>query len=99
MKCQSRIIREYKTSKADCKWPECSSGPTDVGTLPVCGGDVTVIVRAVDEPDWGGHSAVLNIKATCSRCKFPFWPKRITWEANVLSWDGWDVTSLLEKFL
>ena len=93
-KCQSRILKEYKTTKADMMWPETVYGPNDVGTLPTCGGDVTVKARAVDEPDWGGSSASLKLEWTCTRCKHAFLPGRI--EADRGLWDGLDVTRLFE---
>lgn len=96
MKCQSRILKEYKMKKADCIWPETVYGPTDTGTLPVCGGDVTVKIRAVAEPDWGGTYPKIEIEAICTKCTHPWWLGRIDWESKVLHWDGWDVTALLE---
>ena len=78
-------------------WPESTYGPVDVGTLPECGGDVTVKLRAVAEPDWGGSYPKMDIAATCSKCKHPYWQGRIAWEAEVLNWEGWDVTHLLVK--
>ena len=98
MRCQSRILKEYKPARADCMWPECTYGPVDVGTLPECGGNVTVKVRCVNEPEWGGTSARMEIQATCTKCMHPWWPGRIAWEAEVLNWDGWDVTSILERW-
>lgn len=94
--CTSRILKEYKTTKADCMWPETTHGPKDVGTLPVCGGVVHVKIQAVDEPDWGGHYATMKFEATCSKCKSPFWPGRIALEERITAWDGFDITDLLE---
>jgi hypothetical protein len=78
MKCESRITKEYETRKAVSYWPRvCPSGvwidnPNAVGE--VCGGDVTIILKAVDEPDWGGHYATLEIERTCTRCRWPWVP-------------------------
>jgi hypothetical protein len=53
--CQSRIVREFKKHKADCEWPECYPRSNEVAinpraaSLPVCGGEVTIRIRAVDE--------------------------------------------------
>ena len=99
MKCQARIIKEHKSAKADVQWPESVYGPVALESydkLPICGGDVLVKLRSVSEPDWGGTYSKLEIEATCNKCKHPWWPRRIAWENEVLDWDGWDVTSLLE---
>ena len=98
MTCQARIIKEYKTKKADCMWPESSYGPTDVGTLPICGGNVVVTLQAIQEPDWGGSYPKINIEAICTKCKCPWWPGRIAWEKEVL-YDCWDITKLLDGAL
>ena len=97
MKCESRVLKEYKTKKVDCTWPENANGPSnDVGNLPVCGGEVFVFVNAIDEPYHGGHSAKLELDVQCSKCKWPFWPGRIQLEQDVQSWDGWNITKYLE---
>ena len=98
MKCQARIERTYKTKKADVRWPESVYGPVDVSEFPeVCNGDLIIKVRAVDEPFFGGTSARMEIESICSRCNYPWWPKRIEWEARMLDYDGWDVTDLLVR--
>lgn len=83
LKCQSRIVKTFKTKKAECRWPEIPGGlqdnfklipNPDAADLPVCGGDVTITVDAIDEPDWGGTYAKLDVKATCSRCRQPYFP-------------------------
>jgi len=33
-----------------------------------CDGEIKVTVEARDEPDWGGHFAVLEIRYTCKNC-------------------------------
>ena len=76
-------------------WPESTYGPNDVGTLPICDGDVKIIVRSVNEPDWGGTYATTELEATCSRCKQPYFPGRIDLDYKVKG--DWDITSLLEK--
>ena len=93
-KCQAHILREFKTVKADCMWPQTVYGPNGCGTLPVCGGDVTVKVKAVDEPEYGGHYAKLEIEFTCTRCKHPWLPNRIEIEGSL--WDGIDITRLFD---
>ena len=95
MKCESRILKEYKTTKADMMWPETRYGPNDTGTLPVCGGDVKVILKAVDEPYFGGCSSRLELNATCSKCKWPFWPGRIQLDQK-MTMGELDITELLE---
>ena len=96
MKCESRILKEYKTKKTDCQWPETYYGPTDVGTLPVCGGDVTVKLRAIAEPDWGGSHPVMEVDAVCTKCKYPWWPGKVEFDNRVAHYDGFDITSYLE---
>lgn len=78
LKCRARILKEYKVARADCMWPETQYGPSDIGTQEICGGDVTVIAKAEDEPYFGGSSARLVIEWTCSRCKHPYAEGRLT---------------------
>ena len=78
-------------------WPEALDGPTDVGALPICGGDVTVLAQANQLPDWGGTYARLELEATCSRCRMPWWPGRIQLEQDMAHYNGWDITKLLEQ--
>lgn len=94
MKCQARILRDYKTTKADCMWPETQYGPSDVGTLLVCGGEVTVKASAVNEPEWGGSYARLEISCVCSRCKHPYFKGRLTLDHQTEI----DITLLFETF-
>ena len=97
MKCTARILKEYKKAKADSMWPESIYGPTDVGTLPICGGDITVKIK-VDSSDCPccGSSPTLDLQAVCTKCKHPFWSGRIQLEQAIENWSGWDITSLLE---
>jgi hypothetical protein len=80
IRCRSKIYKEYKTRKADCVWPNCANPliggkPLDVDSLPVCGGNITLTIKAVDEPDYhSGHYAVLQVTATCSRCRAGYFP-------------------------
>jgi hypothetical protein len=101
-KCQALIAREYKTKKADVNWPYCwpngynSPAVKTSFTGEVCGGDVTIRARAYDEGYHGGHSAELEINATCTRCRAPFYSTM-----NLLHeiWDGGrdiDLTFLLD---
>jgi len=93
MKCKAHIIKEFKSTKHDSMWPMTQYGVNDVGSLPVCGGNVIVSVRAVNEPDWGGMLARLEIKSTCSKCKWPYFDGRIGLEHEV----ELDITQLFEK--
>jgi hypothetical protein len=99
MKCQARINRIYKTRKAAVVWPETVFGPNaDIEDYPeVCGGDVTVTIRAVDEPDWGSSYARLTLDAVCTRCDYPWWPGRIALEGRVDADRALDITALLEE--
>jgi hypothetical protein len=73
--CRSRILKDYKSRKADCVWPRYLAEHPEKGPLSECGGEITVVVKAVDEPDYhSDHYADLKIELTCSRCKFPFVP-------------------------
>jgi len=90
--CQSHIVRAFKKAKADCEWPECYSGNEvainpRVARLPVCGGEVTIKIRSVDEPDYhSDHYAAMEIDIQCSRCKNPWFPG---WrELNLLRHDS-----------
>ena len=97
MKCQSRIIKEYKSTKADCMWPEDKYGPNEQKGLSICNGDINIRIKAVEEPEWGGHTTELKLEATCIKCKHPWWPGRIQLETDIANWEGWDITSLLEQ--
>lgn len=95
LKCESRIIREYKTLKADPLWPRCVYGDAPAEELEkypeVCGGDVTTVLVAKDEPDWGCTYAKLELEMTCSRCKAPY-------VSGLLSFGRVDVTELFSTF-
>lgn len=43
-------------------------GPIDTSALPICGGEIKATIRAVDEPDWGGCHAVLEVEFVCLKC-------------------------------
>ena len=96
MKCTSRILKEYKTKKADCMWPETVYGPSDVDTLPVCGGNLKISIEAQDEATYGGHYATLRLEVICSRCKHGYFPNLITFQQEV-EMNNYDITALLEK--
>lgn len=72
--CQARIVKTYKSKKFRAVWPVTASGvnPNIPEGSPVCNGDVTVAVRAVYEPDWGGHYGRLHVEITCLRCQDPY---------------------------
>lgn len=42
--------------------------------IVICDGDVTVSIRAFDEPDWGGTTATLEIAYKCSTCGAVIFP-------------------------
>jgi len=65
MKCQARIIKRYKTTRAECVWPKYPN----FKNLPKCDGDIAVIIKAVDEAVWGDTYARLKIDFECSNCK------------------------------
>ncbi len=97
LKCQARITKEYERAKADCMWPETIYGPADkiVETLPICGGNVVVVCKAIDDPYFGGCSASLEIEWICSKCKAPWIPGRIGLDAEVHT-GQLNITRLLE---
>jgi len=69
IKCQSHIVKEFKTRKALCVWPNYQH----FSKYPeICGGDVVIKVNLENEPHWGGTSAALEVTATCSRCRHPY---------------------------
>ena len=73
MKCEALIIRTYKTRKAACVWPRNMNGvETHHKNVGPCGGEVTAVLKAVEEPYYGGVSAALSLELTCTRCKYPF---------------------------
>ena len=83
--CESRIVKEYKTRKADCIWPESLSGPNEnIECFPICGGALTISV-AIDD-DGGcrccsgpGH---IVIRLDCDRCRYPYIPGRLRFDYN-----------------
>jgi hypothetical protein len=93
--CQSHILKEYKTKKADCMWPESNYGPTDVGTLPVCGGSIKAELEVDHEGGYGWCNVRPTIKLTCSKCQHPYIPGvlKFNFEAKQV------IDELLEKYL
>lgn len=86
MKCQSHILRTYKTRKAEPIWPETTHGPNlDAQRYPVCGGNVTVKVKVVNEPEWGGNYAKMELEWTCTNCKMPWVPSRFELERAIIN--------------
>jgi hypothetical protein len=87
MKCQARIMREYKKKRADSLWPEYHTGQPSqwLDQYPeVCGGDVTVQIKA----GWSGScacsgSSELELEASCSRCASPYWPGRYELQGRI----------------
>lgn len=79
MKCGAHIIKgpnrkgdlrvkrtvSWEHREQDPSLLELRDGETHVS---VCDGDISVEVKAEDEPDWGGHYAVLSITYKCSKC-------------------------------
>lgn len=78
--CQSRIVDEYKTRKADSVWPHYDDDPNKSVNLeyPECGGTLTLKVELGDDgscgdPDCCGYPSYhIALELTCSRCKFPY---------------------------
>lgn len=68
--CEARILREFKTKKADTVWPAYEGWDK----LEPCGGVVTFEVRPGYEPYMGGADAKIEVEATCSRCRAPYYP-------------------------
>lgn len=93
LKCQAVIIKTFKRAKAEVIWP--APGVT-YPHAETCGGDVTVRVRAVDEPEWGGHTATMEVTWMCSRCRYPWVPGRNAFDSAARAYDGFDVTKMLE---
>lgn len=102
MKCQARIVKTYKTKKANCVWPETVYGPVPEESLEwkeVCGGDLTAKVRAVDDPYYGGSSADLELEVECSRCRAGYFPGIFSLMTEVSSSDNsFNITPLLEEY-
>lgn len=73
MKCQARIIKEYKTVKAKSIPPDSASAVIFSGP---CNGDLTLIVRAVGVfVGFGDIDAQLRLDVECSRCQSPWHPR------------------------
>lgn len=68
--CEARILREFKTKKAESVWPAYEGWDK----LEACGGAVTFEVRPGYEPYMGGADAKIEVEATCSRCQYPYYP-------------------------
>lgn len=76
-KCKARIVRTFKTRKAESCWPEDIAGQVlqdRINKYPECGGDVTLCV----DIDYGNGCSccsgppTIEIVADCSRCATPF---------------------------
>lgn len=78
-------------------WPETTYGHNpEADGLEVCGGDVTVMVKAINEPYCGEESSpVLSTVWTCNRCKYPWVPGRIEL-GNRVDTGKLDITRMLE---
>lgn len=72
-KCLSRVYKVVKTGKRRNRvcWPQ-TLNPTEAKRLLICGGDITVELKAINEPYYGGSSAALELEVTCSLCDNPF---------------------------
>jgi hypothetical protein len=75
LKCEARLYKTYKRSKAEPIWPRCRPGGTwidnpEAAKYPVCGGDVTINVTAVAGMYYG--EIELEIEETCTNCKHPY---------------------------
>lgn len=46
---------------------------TKVENLRHCDGKITVEIKAVDEPYYGGSSAMLEVNYKCDKCEFPYY--------------------------
>lgn len=88
MKCQSRIVKTYKTAKAESMWPVSIYGPNPaIDQYPeVCDGDVTVRVIIEHDGDCAccGTTA-LAVTFTCTRCQQPYVPGRLELDDYVRS--------------
>jgi hypothetical protein len=73
IKCQSRIIKRYKSRKAKCIWPLKHLLPNALKN-PECDGDITVTVHVENVPDWGGTTAELHVQFECSNCEAAWFP-------------------------
>ena len=86
--CESRILKEYKSKKADSMWPESLYGPSDVGTLPICGGRLAITVGTNNDGDGcrccNGPDRIV-IKLVCSRCQWPYIPGRLQFDHDAES--------------
>lgn len=79
IRCQSKIVKEFKTRKPQSCYPKVMGpnnslvdNPDGIGK-ETCGGEVTITVKAVDEPDYvSDHYAVLEVEVTCERCGWPY---------------------------
>ncbi len=84
MKCGSivkyKMYGKKKPVRKPCMWAtpyhqfvegwtqktiEDREGP---GDIEICDGELSVKIEAVDEPDWGGHSARLEVEIKCKKC-------------------------------
>lgn len=86
VKCTARIVKTYKTKKADVVWPETVYGKTELeyevlpgvrlDSLEVCGGEITLRVRAgTDGCPCCSGTTQLEVEVTCTRCKVPYFPR------------------------
>lgn len=101
MKCQARIVREYKTKKADSIYPfiPATGEANEVEGKEICGGTLSVSCSISD----GGCSCCgsgpeLDIYLVCSRCKYP-WASEKLYSAMSSYQAEKFVGELLEKYI
>jgi hypothetical protein len=99
MRCQARIVKEFKSRKADVCWSECASGPCpdNVTKYPECGGNLTVKIVNENEPYYGGTDTVMRVHTVCTRCKMPYFDGIL--KMRYIPPDGFDLTPYLERGL
>ena len=93
--CESRIVKEYKTRKADCMWPDSLYGrDVSADPYPICGGALTITVKVDDD---GGDCHCCSgpgrivIELTCTKCKYPYIPGRLKFD--------YDAEEIINKLL
>src|SRR3972149_5403610 len=65
LKIVKQITRLWQRYAQDANVPEHLQIEND---MELCDGEIIVSIRAVDEPDWGGSYATLELSYKCNKC-------------------------------
>lgn len=91
MNCQARIMKEFKTRKADSAHPNFK----DFDKYAPCNGEITITALVKSVADWGSTDYILAVEIDCSRCKYPYVENWNEFRHQVAMAQKLDVTTVL----